>query len=72
VSWPVIKLGALFNVSSGGTPSRSEPTFYEGGDIHWIKTGDLHQKEIISASEFITEAGLKNPPPNSTRLVRSC
>jgi type I restriction enzyme S subunit len=55
-----IPLGELFKISSGGTPSRKEPSYYEGGNIAWIKTGDLHNKRIFEASEYITQEGLDN------------
>lgn len=65
MSWPMVKLGSLFKVTSGGTPSRSVAEYYEDGQIPWIKTGDLHNKYVEQASEYITEAGLKS---SSTRL----
>lgn len=55
-----IPLGELFRISSGGTPSRKEPSYYEGGNIAWIKTGDLHNKRIFEASEYISQEGLDN------------
>ncbi|MCU7964626.1 restriction endonuclease subunit S [Shewanella sp. SW32] len=65
MSWPMVKLGELFKVTSGGTPSRQKSEYYDGGEIHWVKTGDLHNKYVESATEFITQAGLKG---SSTRL----
>nr|WP_245217494.1 restriction endonuclease subunit S [Rheinheimera maricola] len=64
----MVKLGDLFKVTSGGTPSRSVPEYYENGDIPWIKTGDLHHRYIEHASEYITSAGLN---ASSTRLYPS-
>jgi len=55
-----IPLGELFSISSGGTPSRKEPSYNEDGNIAWIKTGDLHVKRIFEASEYITQEGLDN------------
>lgn len=65
MTWPVVKFGSLFKVTSGGTPSRSVDEYYEDGQIPWVKTGDLHNKYVEQASEYITEAGLKS---SSTRL----
>ncbi len=65
MNWPIVKLGDLFKVTSGGTPSRSIPEYYENGDIPWIKTGDLHNRYVEQASEYITSAGLNS---SSTRL----
>lgn len=60
MKWPMVKLGDIFKITSGGTPSRAKSEYYEHGNIAWIKTGDLHNKVVTFASEFITEAGLKN------------
>lgn len=46
-------------ISSGGTPSRREPRFWNGGNIPWIKTGELNDWKIKAIEERITEAGLK-------------
>ncbi len=43
---------------SGGTPSRKHPEYY-GGEIPWIKTGDLRDTTIKYVQERITEEGLK-------------
>ncbi|UWZ98812.1 restriction endonuclease subunit S [Vibrio splendidus] len=73
MSWPLVKLGDLFKVTSGGTPSRKKSEYYDGGDIHWVKTGDLHNKYVKSASEFITQSGLDGSSarlyPKGTVLV---
>lgn len=65
MSWDIIALGDIFKVTSGGTPSRRKPEFYENGDIHWVKTGDLHNKYVEAASEFITQEALDS---SSTKL----
>lgn len=63
--WETIALGDIFKVTSGGTPSRKRPEFYENGNIHWVKTGDLHNKYVETASEFITKEALDS---SSTKL----
>jgi type I restriction enzyme S subunit len=45
-------------INSGGTPSRSEPKYWEDGTIPWIKTGELNDWKIHAIGERITEAGL--------------
>lgn len=55
---------------AGGTPLRSKSEFY-GGDIPWLKSGEVENDSIVTASEFITEAGLqgssaKMVPPGAT------
>ncbi|WP_422460460.1 restriction endonuclease subunit S [Endozoicomonas sp. ALB115] len=44
---------------AGGTPKRTVDTYY-GGDIPWIKTGDLGPKWLSTSSETITQSGLEN------------
>ncbi len=57
--WPVVKLGMLCDVKSGGTPDRAEPSYWNGS-IPWVKTGQIDFGSIETAEEFITEAGMKN------------
>ncbi len=46
------------NTSSGGTPNRSYSEYY-GGDINWLKSGEVHNNIIVEVEEKITELGLK-------------
>ena len=63
-----VKLGDLCNIVSGGTPSRSKIEYWEGGDIPWIKIGNIKEKYVCEANEFITKAGLDN---SSAKLLPS-
>lgn len=56
--WDYEKLGDVCKTSSGGTPLRSHPEFYENGTIPWLKSGEVAQGYIYKAEEFITEEGL--------------
>ncbi|MEL0636972.1 restriction endonuclease subunit S [Marinomonas sp. TI.3.20] len=56
--WVEVSLDKVANWGSGGTPKRNESSYY-GGDIPWVKTGDLGPKYLQHSSEFITEEGLK-------------
>ncbi|WP_259431419.1 restriction endonuclease subunit S [Phocaeicola plebeius] len=44
---------------SGGTPSRSNKSYY-GGNIPWLKTGDLNDGLITNIPEGITEEAVTN------------
>ena len=57
--WTATTLGAVADWASGGTPSRKRPDFF-GGDIPWIKTGELTEKYIFDTEEMLTELGVKN------------
>ncbi|MDR6914929.1 type I restriction enzyme S subunit [Pseudomonas sp. 3296] len=59
VGWAETTLGEVADWGSGGTPSRSDPSFY-GGTIPWIKSGELNSRYVTSTEEFITEAAIKN------------
>lgn len=52
-------LGTIFEVKSGGTPSRVE-CHYWGGEIPWYSSGELNGKATIAPKEYITELGLLN------------
>jgi type I restriction enzyme S subunit len=56
--WEVVTLGDVYDTSSGGTPSRKNPEFYDGS-IKWIKTRELNDSFIFDTEEKITELGLK-------------
>lgn len=56
-SSPRDQLGRITTITSGGTPSRKE-TIYWGGDIPWLKTGELLDGDIGKAEEYITQDGL--------------
>lgn len=58
--WVECQLGEVFETSSGGTPKRGNPEYYQNGTIPWLKSGELNNSIIYSAEEFITEQGLNN------------
>jgi type I restriction enzyme S subunit len=54
------KIGDVFKVTSGGTPSRKKQEYYKNGTIPWVKTGDLKGKYANEPKEYITELALAN------------
>lgn len=61
------KLGDLCtNVTSGGTPLRSQSVFYEGGKIPWLKTKEVTNGRIYETENHITELGLAK---SSAKLI---
>ena len=59
-SWEVTKIGVIAQLKSGGTPSRKNPAYWDGGDINWIKTGEIDYCKIVRTAEKITKSGLED------------
>ena len=57
-SWCWTTLGEVGKWQSGATPSRLCKEYY-GGDIPWLKTGDLNDGYITDIPEYITQKALK-------------
>ena len=57
--WVWTTLGEVGTWQSGGTPSRSNKTYY-GGNIPWLKTGELNDGLISYIPESITEEAVAN------------
>ena len=53
--WSIKNISEIANTSSGGTPSRSNIQFYTNGIYPWVKTGELGNKYLYDAEEYITE-----------------
>ena len=58
-AWSNSKIDDIAVVTSGGTPSRSNLTFWDG-NIPWVTTSLVDFNIIQSAEEFITQKGLDN------------
>lgn len=70
--WKVSKLGELFEIYSGNTPSRSDRNNYDNGTIPWIKTTDLNNSIICANEEKISVYGatkLKVLPEKSVLIA---
>lgn len=57
--YPKVKLSELFDISSGGTPSRSKEEYWDSGTIPWVKISDMYVSKLVKTEEYITELGLK-------------
>ena len=58
-TWLLGKLGDLCFTTSGGTPSRKRDDFY-GGNIPWVKSGELSKGLITKTEEYITGEAVRN------------
>jgi len=70
--WPMVELGEVCEIKSGGTPSRSESSYWNG-DIPWVGSTVCKDSEVNYAEEYITERGLSNSSakifPAKTTLI---
>lgn len=57
--WDTSKIDKIASVTSGGTPSRANPEYWNG-DIPWVTTSLVDFNVIHSAEEFITKEGVNN------------
>ncbi len=53
----VKKIGDICDVKTGGTPDRSEASYWNDGDIPWVKTAEVNENTIYETEELITEKG---------------
>lgn len=71
--WKIKKLGEIANISSGTTPFRKNPLFYDNADIPWVKTTDLNNSYITTTEEKVSMYALNNTSlrlyPTNTVLV---
>lgn len=70
--YPLKSIEKVAVTTSGGTPLRSNYEYY-GGNIPWLKSGELNDGIIEKVEEFITEKGLANSSaklhPKNTLLL---
>lgn len=60
-----VKLGDIAEIASGGTPSSSNPNYWNG-NINWATLPDLKNKYLFDTQRKITKLGLEN---SSARLL---
>ncbi|MFC9619263.1 restriction endonuclease subunit S [Streptomyces sp. NPDC056930] len=73
--WPVAKLCEIAQIYSGGTPSRADPSMWNG-DVPWLTPGELTKKTrrtVLSTAESITKGAIRSSGavllPVSTLMV---
>lgn len=57
-SWTWVRVGNIGSWSAGATPPRTQSEYY-GGNIPWLKTGDLNDGYVWDVPETITEMALE-------------
>jgi len=53
-----MKISDFCKTGAGGTPLKSNRTFYEGGTIPWLLSGEVGKKDITETKKYITQDGL--------------
>jgi type I restriction enzyme S subunit len=61
--WKKVRLGEVFEVQVGATPSRRVPEYWNG-DINWVSSGEVHFNGIFRTNEQITDDGLAHASTN--------
>lgn len=56
--WETPKIQYIATISSGTTPNRSQPKYWNG-DINWIKTGELQNNRLFEVEEKITQTAVE-------------
>ena len=71
-NWAQGRLNDVCNTTSGGTPSRKNLAFY-GGEIPWVKSGELPDGLVLEIEERISEEAVASSSakvfPSGTLLV---
>lgn len=62
-TWIKLRMGDVFPVEVGATPSRRVPEYWNGA-INWVSSGEVRFNRIFSTDERITEEGLENSSTN--------
>ncbi len=57
-NWRWARMGTIGDWGSGSTPQRGNPAYY-GGDILWLKTGELNNGVVYDSEEKITDKALQ-------------
>ena len=67
-----VALGEVVEIRGGGTPSKSNPDFWNG-EIPWVSPKDMKSWEIVDSEDKITEEAVQgsatNLVPENTTLV---
>ena len=58
--WEYKKIGDVCKTYAGGTPLKTCKEYYDGGNIPWLRSGEVCRKYIDSTELFITQKGMDN------------
>ena len=66
--YPIVILGDVIKTTSGGTPSKAHPEYYDGGSIPWLTSGEVNAGVITTIKNYITVDGMRN---SSAKMIPS-
>ena len=74
--WKEYELGELITLNSGGTPDKSNKSYW-GGDIPWISAKFMYDDYLYSSELKISQEGLDNgsrlaPRSEERRVGKEC
>ncbi|NIO36981.1 restriction endonuclease subunit S, partial [Candidatus Bathyarchaeota archaeon] len=58
VGWTWARLGEVAEIGQGGTPSTKKKEYW-GGEIPWLRSGEIRFNRISKSKTTITRLGLK-------------
>ena len=58
--WEVKSLGKTVKTSLGGTPSTTNPEYWNNANIAWLNSGEVAKFPVLDSEEKITQAGIDN------------
>lgn len=58
--WEAVKVGNLGVWRGGSTPSKSQPSYWNGGNILWVSPKDFRGSEIVDSEDKVTSHALNN------------
>jgi type I restriction enzyme S subunit len=72
--WEIKTLGEVCKTSSGGTPLKTNKSFYSNPTVPWLLSGEVKDKELHHSLNYISEEGLKGSsakifPPNTVLVA---
>jgi len=61
--WPMMKLGEMAEILSGGTPAKANAEFWKGS-IPWVSPKDMKTDRIYETEDHISELAVRNSAVN--------
>ena len=60
IHWKAVSLRWISTIYAGGTPSKTNESYWEDGTIPWLNSGSVNQGMIYQPSTYITQEAFNN------------